>query len=154
MLNLLLVLSTLAPQASHQSMNDRGTMVMGFDLDKTDHHFFLYSDGGAIDIAVKDTSDAKDRDAIRSHLHHIAMMFGAGNFGAPMLVHDSRNVPGTAVLAQRKDHIQYAFTDTPAGGRLDIVTSDPAALAAVHEFLQYQITEHRTGDSGTVTKRP
>jgi hypothetical protein len=31
-------------------------MVMGFDLDKTAHHFYLYEDGGAIDIAVKDAA--------------------------------------------------------------------------------------------------
>jgi hypothetical protein len=140
-------------QDPHQTMNDRGAMVMGFDQDKTAHHFFLYEDGGAIDIAVKDASDTKDRDAIRSHLPHIAMMFGQGDFDAPMLVHDAKDVPGTTVLTKQKDRIAYRYHETPMGGRVDIVSKDPEALKAVHEFLAYQIKEHQTGDPVTVTKR-
>ena len=75
---------------------------MGFDQDRTVHHFWLFPDGGAIDVAVTDVSDAKNRDAIRSHLTHIAMMFGSGDFTAPMLVHDSSTVPGTKIMVERK----------------------------------------------------
>jgi hypothetical protein len=39
------------------------------------------------------------------------------------------------------------------GGRVDIATSDPAALAAVHQFLKFQIAEHKTGDPTTVRTR-
>jgi len=140
-------------QDLHQTMNDRGAMVMSFDQDKTAHHFYLYEDGGAIDIAVKDASDAKDRDAIRSPLPHIATMFGMGDFDAPMLVHDSKDVPGTAVLTKQKDKIDYRYRETAMGGRVDIVTKDRDALSALHDFLAYQIKEHQTGDPLTVTKR-
>jgi hypothetical protein len=140
-------------QDPDQTMNDRGAMVMGFDQDKTAHHFLLYEDGGAIEIAVKEPADTKDRDAIRAHLPHIAMMFGQGDFDAPMLIHDSKDVPGTAVLAKHKDKVIYRYRDTGMGGRVDIVTKDGDALAAVHEFLSYQIREHQTGDPLTVTKR-
>jgi hypothetical protein len=140
-------------QDPHQTMNDRGTMVMGFDQDKTAHHFYLYEDGGAIDIAVRDASDTTDRDAIRSHLPHIAMMFGMGDLDAPMLVHDSKSVPGTAVLAKQKDKVVYRYRETAMGGRVDIVTKGADALTALHEFLAYQIREHQTGDPVTVTKR-
>jgi hypothetical protein len=140
-------------QDPHQSLNHRGGMVMGFDQEKTAHHFYLYENGGAIDIVVKDASDATNRDAIRSHLPHVATMFGDGDFHAPMIVHDSADVPGTAVLAQRKDAITYRYADTPLGGRVDIVTKDPAALEALHEFLLYQIREHQTGDATAVTTR-
>jgi hypothetical protein len=143
----------MPPQDPHQTMNDRGAMVMGFDQDKTAHHFFLYEDGGAIDVAVKDPADTKNLDAIRAHLPHIAMMFGNGDFDAPMLVHDSKDVPGTSVLAKHKDEVVYRYRDTALGGRVDIVTKDADALTALHEFLAYQIKEHQTGDPITVTKR-
>jgi hypothetical protein len=143
----------VATGQAHDSLHARGAKVMGFDQDKTAHHFHLYDDGGAIDVAVKDASNAKDRDAIRSHLPHIAMLFGTGDFNAPMLVHDTKNVPGTAAMAKLKDRISYKYVETPAGGRIDIVTKDPAALAAVHEFLTFQIKDHRTGDAVTVTRR-
>ena len=32
------------------------------------------------------------------------------------------------------------------GGRVNILTSDPHALAAVHTFLTFQIAEHKAGD--------
>jgi len=80
-------------------------------------------------------------------------MFGDGNFEAPMLVHDSKNVPGIKVLTARKDKLKYSYVETPQGGRLDVVTTDPQALKALHEFLRYQIKEHQTGDAGTPTVR-
>jgi hypothetical protein len=153
MLWLLLYATLLTGQDPHQSMNERGAMVMGFDQEKTTHHFHLYPDGGAIDVVVKDSSDLKDRDAIRTHLPHIAAMFGDGDFEAPMLVHDSANVPGTAVLKARRAALRYTYVETPAGGRVDIVTTDSAALAALHDFLRYQIVEHQTNDPTTITTR-
>jgi len=140
-------------QDPHAGMNQRGAMVMGFDQDKTTHHFSLYEDGGAIEVSVKDAADTANRDAIRSHLPHIAMMFGQGNFDAPMMVHDSAHVPGTAVMTTLKDKIGYRYVETPNGGRVDITTTDKAALAAVHEFLTFQIRDHKTGDPVTVRKR-
>jgi hypothetical protein len=139
-------------QDPHAQMHARGNHVMGFDQDKTAHHFFLYADGGAIDVSVKDTADTKNRDAIRSHLPHISKLFGDGNFDAPMLVH-ATTVPGTAGMAARKDRITWTYTEAPRGGRVSITTTDPEALAAVHAFLRFQIADHKTGDSLDVTKR-
>jgi hypothetical protein len=70
-----------------------------------------------------------------------------------MFVHDSRNVPGSKVMAEKKAAIHYSYVETPNGGRLDIVTKDKAALAAVHEFLKFQINEHKTGDPLVAKKR-
>ena len=130
----------------------RGAQVMGFDQDKTTHHFLLYEDGGAIDVSVKDAADTENMGAIRAHLPHIAATFTAGNFDAPMLVHGTK-VPGTTEMAAMKERITYRFAQTAKGGRVDITTTDPAAVAAVHRFLRFQIAEHRTGDSGEVRKR-
>ena len=139
------VLLVALAQNPHPGM---GASVMGFDQDKTTHHFYLFEDGGAIDVSVKKSTDAVNRDAIRSHLPHIAMMFGQGDFNAPVLVHDTKNVPGVQELARLKDKIKYTYLQTDAGGRVNIVT-----LAAVHKFLAYQIAEHKTGDPTTVAKR-
>jgi hypothetical protein len=137
----------------HHAADPRGARVMGFDQRATTHHFFLFGDGGAIDVGVNDPADAANLGAIRSHLPHIAAMFGAGNFAAPMLVHDSTNVPGTAVMAKRKDAIRYKYLETATGGRVDIVTTDGEALAAVHAFLRFQIADHKSGDTTVVRPR-
>ena len=148
-----LPVSLAAHQDHHRADDQRGAMVMGFDQARTTHHFLLVTDGGTIDVRVNDPADAGNRDAIRAHLPHIAMMFGDGDFDAPMLVHDSTNVPGTKVMAERKRAIRYQYVETANGGRVDIVTSDPDALAAVHAFLTFQIAEHKTGDPTTVRTR-
>ena len=103
-------------------------------------------------MAVNDASDRANLDAIRAHLPHIAMLFGAGNFEAPMLVHDTK-VPGTAEMSKLKDRITYKYAETPRGGRVYINTNDAEALKAVHAFLKFQIADHRTGDSPDVRKR-
>jgi hypothetical protein len=149
----LLPASLVAQQDHHTPADRRAERVMGFDQQQTTHHFWLFKDGGAIDISVKDGADTTNRAAIRSHLPHIAVMFGQGQFDAPMLVHDSRNVPGAQVMAARSAAIRYEYEDTPNGGRVTIVTSDLAALEGIHAFLRYQIAEHKTGDPTTVRPR-
>ena len=145
--------SSQSSQSSHPSpLDERGAHVMGFDQQKTRHHFYLYADGGAIDVSANDPDDATNIAAARAHLPHIAKMFGEGDFAAPVLVH-ATNVPGTADLARLKDRLSYRYEETPRGGRVNIVTADPDAIAALHRFLRFQITDHHTGDSPDVRPR-
>jgi hypothetical protein len=139
--------------AHHAAVDARGAGVMGFDQGQTIHHFRLYQDGGAIEVAVKDPVDAGNREAIRRHLPHIAVLFAAGRFDAPMLVH-ATPVPGTDDLARLKAALTYTYVETPGGGRVDIITTHPDAVAAVHRFLAFQIADHRTGDDAAVGRRP
>jgi hypothetical protein len=127
-------------------MNKRGDRVMGFDHTKTKHHFGLRHDGGAIEVAANDEQDTVSRDEIRKHLSHIAIMFAEGNFNAPILIHD-QNPPGVAVMLRLKNEIEYKFEKTKLGARVRISTKNPEALQAIHDFLRFQIKEHKTGDS-------
>jgi hypothetical protein len=132
-------------------MNERGDRVMGFDHDKTTHHFRLSPEGGVIEVEANDAKDAVSRDQIRMHLRHIAGMFAAGNFEAPMLIH-SQTPPGVQAMKSLRTEIKYQFEDTVRGGLVRITTSNKEALAAIYEFLRFQIKEHQTGDSGQVAK--
>ncbi|HLG55359.1 MAG TPA: hypothetical protein VI485_08500 [Vicinamibacterales bacterium] len=133
----------------HREMLTRGAQAMGFDQERTVHHFLLYEDGGAIDVAVKEASDHANLQTVRQHLQQIAGLFKAGDFGKPALTH-AQQVPGTADMTRLKDRITYQYEETPGGGRVRIVTRDTEARAAVHAFLHFQIEDHRTGDSGVV----
>jgi hypothetical protein len=135
----------LAFAQDHQAMvNEHGDHVMGFSHEKTTHHFELTYDGGAIDVRANDAKDTESRDQIRGHFQHIAQMFAAGNFNAPMLVH-STTVPGTATMTQLKDQ-HWELKETPRGARINITADNKAALDAVYEFLRFQIEDHKTGD--------
>jgi hypothetical protein len=148
---LLLAAAPAAAQHSdqHADMTRRGDAVMGFSHEETTHHFRLRLDGGDIEITADDPHDEESASQIRGHLRHVTQMFGAGDFTAPFLIH-SQDPPGTKVMAARKAEIAYAVEPLPAGARVRIVAKTPEARAAVHEFLRFQITDHRTGDPLTI----
>ncbi len=132
--------------AHHAAVDSRGDMVMGFDHEKATHHFSLTPDGGVIAVSANDPDDRASRDAIRGHLAHIAKMFTAGDFEAPMLIH-GQTPPGVPVMKARRKTIRYVYEETAAGARVRISTADQKSLAAIHDFLRFQIEDHRTGDS-------
>ena len=146
----LLAAGTIAySQSHHDDVNRRGDHEMGFSHEKTTHHFRLAKDGGAVEVTANDPNDTESRDQIRQHLTHIAMMFSAGNFNAPMLIHD-QTPPGVPVMKRLKSQIRYEFENVESGGRVKISTMNREAIDAVHEFLRFQITDHQTGDPLTL----
>jgi hypothetical protein len=132
-------------------LKKRGAQAMGFDQNKTTHHFRLTSSGGAIEVSANDAADAASREQIRTHLKQIAAEFTGGAFDAPFATH-GEVPPGVPTMQQWKQAIAYAYEDTLDGGRVRITTSRRQPRRAVHEFLRYQIREHATGDPLTVVK--
>ena len=126
-------------------MMKRGDAGMGFSQDKSTHHFLLLKDGGTIQVNANDPKDNASRDHIRMHLSHVAEMFSAGNFNVPMFIHDT-TLPGVPTMKQLHQEIHYRYQQTDTGGKIDIETANPKAQEAVHEFLRFQIAEHKTGD--------
>ena len=127
------------------ALDERGARAMGFSQTATVHHFLLKPDGGVIQVEVKDASDASNRELVRQHLSHVARAFAEGDFETPMLVHE-RVPPGADVMRRLKSEISYTYEETEAGARVRISTKNAEALAAVQDFLRFQIEDHRTGD--------
>ncbi len=132
-----------AQDSSFAAMQARGTMAMGVDQYTSWHRFDPLPDGGCIKLQ-RDSSDTAGTTAIREHLKDIAMRFRAGDFAIPGFVH-AQQVPGTPVMAAKRAAIRYVFHPLPGGGEVRIVTRDAAAVAAVHQFLAFQRTEHHVG---------
>jgi hypothetical protein len=142
---------TSTHQDHSNTVSQRGDQVMGFSHEKTTHHFRLFPDGGAIEVTANDPGDAESRAQIRTHLSHIAGMFASGDFDAPMLIH-SRVPPGVPVLKRLKTEVAYTFEEMDGGGRVRIRTGNRKALAAVYQFLRFQIADHQTGDATGITQ--
>ena len=145
---------TLQPQSAaappqdhskHEEMEHRGNQGMGFDQQKITHHFLLRKDGGAIQVTANSASDRESMDAIQMHLHHIAQAFKSGDFNIPMFVHD-KTPPGVATMTRLKGQIHYKYESAQNGGRVVSSSANPEAVTAIHEFLKFQIQEHKTGD--------
>jgi hypothetical protein len=83
---------------------------------------------------------------IRMHLKHIMTMFSHGDFSIPMFVH-GQAPPGITEMKDKRADIAYTFEELLTGGRVRITTTNHDALNAVHDFLNFQIADHQTGDT-------
>ena len=54
-------------------------------------------------------------------------------------------------MRKLKSQIEYRFEKIDQGGRVRITSGNPQAIKAVHDFLKFQILDHRTGDPLKVT---
>lgn len=132
-------------------LNRRGADAMGFDQDKTAHHFRLTASGGTIEVTVLNPSDRTSLRQIREHLKRIAGEFSRGVFEKPLATH-AEVPPGVPVMRRLQQAITYTYEETPAGALVRIHTANTPARRAIHDFLRYQIKEHRTGDSPVTQK--
>jgi hypothetical protein len=114
---------------------------MGVDQYTSSHVFESLPDGGRI-VLQRDSVDVAGTAAIRAHMQDIATRFANGDFAIPGFVH-AQAVPGTDVMATRRALIRYVADTLARGGQVRIVTTDSAALSAVHVFLAFQRADHR-----------
>jgi hypothetical protein len=143
--------ATSQNQTDHARMHERGQHAMGFDQDRTIHHFRLEPDGGTIEVTAKDRTDLKSADQIRAHLRHIRAAFEQGDFTLPVFIHETEP-PGATVMKERRQLMTYRFVALPIGGQVVIRTADAKAREALHDFLRFQIREHKTGDPTEVRR--
>jgi hypothetical protein len=136
----------LAQMRKEEALKKRGADAMGFDQDGTTHHFTLTPRGGSIEVSLNDGADRAILTAVRAHLRTIADEFSGGHFDKPFQTH-GEVPPGVAAMQANPGAIAFRYQELSDGGVVRIETEDPGLVKAVHAFLRYQITEHRTGDS-------
>jgi len=124
---------------------------MGFSQTETTHHFILTPAGGIIQVTANDPGDRTSIEQVQTHFRHIAKLFSEGDFNIPHFVHN-QTPPGVRTMQRLKGKITYTDERLDNGARLVIATRSSKALAAVHDFLRFQIKDHQTGDPLTVSK--
>jgi hypothetical protein len=53
-------------------------------------------------------------------------------------------------MKKLRKEIRYDVAETPTGARVKVSSADPQAIAAIHDFLKFQIKDHQTGDPLTI----
>ena len=126
------------------ALQDRGGAPEGMGVDQyaSAHSFDDLPSGGRIELQDTVGDDAAV-DRIRTHMQQIAEAFASGDFSTPGFVHAMVEVPGTRVMAERRELIRYEYAPLPRGGEVRIETADSTALRAIHEFLAFQRLDHR-----------
>jgi hypothetical protein len=130
--------------SSFTRLQQRGETAMGVDQYTSEHVFEPLPDGGRI-VLQRNQSDSAGEATIRAHMSAIATAFSEGDFTIPGFVHAMSDVPGTQVMKKLRAEISYSAHELPRGGEVRITTRNPDAIAAIHEFLAFQRTDHRAG---------
>ena len=116
---------------------------MGVNQYTSTHLFTPLRDGGRIELQ-RNATDSAGAEQVRRHMAMIARQFAAGDFRLPGFVH-ARDVPGTAVMGEKRAAMRYSVESLPRGAALRIQTTDPEAIAAIHAFLAFQRQDHHAG---------
>lgn len=138
-----------------QHMAARGTAVdhrhdtLGVAHETTHHSFRLFDNGAAIELRANDAADSATVGAIRKHIRMIADQFRANDFSTPMFVHD-KTPDGVPAIKQLHAQIDFRYEELADGARIRMTTANAAALTALHDFMHFQIVEHRTADQGSI----
>jgi hypothetical protein len=135
--------------AEHGADVDHRHDTFGMPHTESTHSFRLFADGGAIELRANQADDEETIAAIRGHLKQIAKQFASTDFSAPAFVH-GYSPAGIADMTRLRAEFSYRYEQVPSGARIRITTKNVEALAAVHAFLRFQVTEHRTANTGTV----
>jgi hypothetical protein len=126
--------------SAYTALKRRGGSAMGVNQDQATHRFDALPDGGRIELQAT-SDDSAAINGIRQHFRQIEASFRKGDFAIPMFVHDGV-VPGTGLMAARKEMIRYVRRELPRGAELRLQTSDPETLKAIHQFMAFQRGEH------------
>ncbi|KAB0503116.1 aspartate carbamoyltransferase [Pseudomonas moorei] len=120
----------------------RGQDVMPFSLAATTHVFTKTAEGGIQQVVAKPPGDAAQVQLIRQHLQAIHERFLKGDFSGPAHIH-GQDMPGLADLkAAKPGQIAIEYTDIEGGAQLLFKTSNPALIAALHQWFDAQLSDH------------
>lgn len=119
----------------------RGAQVMPFNLEQTMHHFSKTPMGGVQQVVVKNPQNQADLIAIQRHLSNLSTRFAAGDFSGPQSIH-GQDMPGTKMLALNAQRIRFKYQDLGEGGQIEMLSTEPDLIMAIHQFLDAQLTDH------------
>jgi len=122
-------------------VQERGSHVMPFDLEKTLHIFNKTDTGGIQQVIAKDVADTEQIGLARSHLAQLAAGFAKGDFSGPRRIHGD-DMPGLKALASAAGTVSFVYRDLPNGAEIEYRTEDKQMIAAVHSYFDAQLSDH------------
>ncbi len=123
------------------AMLERGNIAMGFNQSMIHHHFMSTTTGGEIMIMSENMSNVQTINDIKNHVKDIQYQFSQGNFTKPFYIH-AQIVPGTNIMAAKKNLINYSIKDIDGGSVLILTTNDTQLLNAIQQFMNFQSSQH------------
>lgn len=121
---------------------ERGKEVMPFSLAATTHIFTKTAQGGVQQVVIRKADDTAQVNLTRQHLREIREQFLKGDYSGPTRIH-GQDMPGLAELkAATPGQIAIAYKDVAGGAELTYTATNPALVAALHQWFDAQLTDH------------
>ncbi len=134
-------------ETRQEEVAQKGTEVMPFHLEETTHVFEKTQTGGMQKVVAEDPTGAEQVALIREHLKEEAAAFRRGDLSDPSEIH-GKEMPGLEDLEAGAEEMDIRYSDLPDGASVEYETSDPALVAALHDWFNAQISDH--GDHAEV----
>lgn len=104
-------------------------------------HIFKPTVYGGVQTIVVHNGDPRQVALVRAHLRKEAVAFALGNFADPAEIHGA-DMPGLAQLRAGARKVSIVYLPTPNGASIRYKTSDPALIAAIHQWFRAQAKDH------------
>jgi hypothetical protein len=122
-------------------VQERGSHVMPFALEKTLHVFNKTKTGGIQQVIAKDAADSEQIGLVRSHLSQLATHFAEGDFSGPRRIHGD-DMPGVKALASAAGKVRFVYRELPNGAEIEYRTEDKPLIEAIHSYFDAQLSDH------------
>lgn len=137
----LLLPATVHAQSRQDEVAARGVMVMPFSLAATTHIFTKTADGAVQQVVTKRANDEPQRALIQAHLREVSTRMSRGDYAMPEMLHGA-DMPGLREMRAAGSKLEIRYVDLPNGGQVTYRTRDPKVVAAVHRWVDAQLTDH------------
>ena len=133
-----LLLWLVTPLFGHQPA---GPEPVHYDRHRVVHHFYLYTDGGLMTLAVNDPSDAETRKAVRARtVQRVSQLMVMGDL-AKLREQFGENVPGLDRIVEaraRKATITVRSSTPDEGSQIILTTADPSRSRRCTTFCGFR----------------
>lgn len=130
-----------ASPARLDEVAERGSHVMPFHLEKTQHVFNKTEHGGIQQVIAKDAGDSEQIALIRQHLADISERFKQGDFSKQRRIHGD-DMPGLAELSSQYRSVRFDYRELPNGAEIEYSAEQPALVDAIHRYFNAQLSDH------------
>ncbi len=131
-----------ATEARLDEVEEKGRLVMPFNLEQTVHVFSKSEQGGVQQVIVKDESDKDQIALIQEHLDKIYNDFKNRDFSDPEKIHGA-DMPGLKALKNAAhDDIALKFRTLANGAEIVYMAKKPKLIDAIHQWFDAQLNDH------------
>lgn len=128
-----------APRAHPPAPAQQAAPALPYNDSNSSQAFQKNQSGGIQQLVANDPKDTALIAAIRAQLEAEADRFGQGDYSGIVKV-SGKDIPAGQYLSAKAGQIGIIYRNVPAGAAIDYQGRDAAAVAAIHDWFDAQLS--------------